>query len=90
MKVQHTPGCQSANLGIRHLDPEFEDDASAEKTLELEEAKRLAGSGLDLPDFLLGPRGVGRNEMARNVRSTPLVADAAGSQRGARLVEDWV
>ena len=89
-KVQHTPGCQSASLGIRNLDPESEYDASAERTLELVEATRFAGSGLDLPDFLSGPRGVGRNEMASNVRNTPLVGDTARSQRGERLVGDGV
>ena len=29
-----------------------------EQTLEFEETKKSAGSGLDLPDFVLGPRGV--------------------------------
>ncbi len=45
-------------LSIRNSDPEVEDDATAEKPRELEEAKKLAGSGMDLHGLLLGPRGV--------------------------------
>ena len=52
------PWLSVRNLGIRNSDPEIEDDADAEKTLEFEEAKNFAGSGLDLPGFVLGPRGV--------------------------------
>ncbi len=37
---------------------EIEDDTNAERALEVEETKKFARSDMDLPDFLLGPRGV--------------------------------
>ncbi len=39
-------------------DPESENDANAETTLEFEETKKFAGSDMDLPGFLIRPRGV--------------------------------
>ena len=49
---------QPGVLGVRSLSPEFEGDANVEKTLEFEETKNSVWSGLDLPDFLLMPKGV--------------------------------
>jgi hypothetical protein len=58
---------------IQTLDSRMMRMPNAVRTLEFEEAKKFAGSGPDLPDFLFGPRGVIRctAHSARELTSPP-------------------
>ena len=54
----YTPGTRQEIRAIRSSDPELGSDTMEKPTLELVEAKQFAGSGMDLPEILMEPRGL--------------------------------
>ena len=53
----YTPGTRQDFRSFRNPDPEFESDAMEKPTLDFAEAKKCAGSGMDLTNFLMGAQG---------------------------------
>ena len=83
------PQPHSENLSWRLRRPR----ANKEQTLEFEEKRKFAGPGLDVPDFLLGPRGVVRSTASsrftkrrtRPARHPPSAALGSGPQASRAL-----